>query len=271
MKEEKEEQILKCLQLILIPGLGPVTHNQLLNACGSLDECFLMGEDEIMSAYAGRQEKTGLSRSRIKKFVDLRYNDEYADRAKLILEECIRKDISVITRLDEKYPVRFNGISDMPIVLFAGGHLKINQFDLSVCIVGARRCSQEGKATAIRMAQEAVGRCGAVVSGMAKGIDSYAQTAALKSGGYTIAVLGNGPDICYPKEHQALYEQIRIQGCVLSEYPPGTMPQRYMFPVRNRLMAALSDEICVIEASSRSGTMSTVDSGKEYERKLIFI
>ena len=104
---------------------------------------------------------------------------------------------------------------------------------------------------------------------MAKGIDSYAHTAALKSFGYTIAVLGNGADICYPKEHERLYEMIAEKGCILSEYPPETGPREYLFPKRNRLIAALSDKLYVLEAGRNSGTNTTVEKAEEYGRKVL--
>jgi DNA processing protein len=103
---------------------------------------------------------------------------------------------------------------------------------------------------------------------MAKGIDSYAHTAVLKAQGYTVAVLGNGADICYPREHEKLYAEISERGCIVSEYPPGTVPRKYYFPQRNRLIAALSDELYVIEAGRNSGTRSTVDSCRKYGRYL---
>ena len=106
---------------------------------------------------------------------------------------------------------------------------------------------------------------------MAKGIDSYAHTAAIKSGGYTIAVLGNGPDICYPKEHERLYEEISVSGCILSEYPPGTETREYRFPKRNRLITALSDRLYVVDAGRNSGTQSTVEKGWEYGREVYIV
>lgn len=106
-----------------------------------------------------------------------------------------------------------------------------------------------------------------MISGMAKGIDSYAHTAAVKAGGYTIAILGNGPDICYPEEHIKLYESICNTGCVLSESPPGIEPRRYMFPCRNRLIAAMSDELFIIDAGRNSGTKSTIAAAERYGKK----
>lgn len=86
-----------------------------------------------------------------------------------------------------------------------------------------------------------------------------------------MAVLGNGVDICYPKEHEKLYEKIVEDGCVLSEFPPGTTPAKYTFPMRNRLIAALSDRVFIIDAGRNSGTSSTVQSCLKYDREIIRI
>lgn len=106
---------------------------------------------------------------------------------------------------------------------------------------------------------------------MAKGIDSYAQTACIKNNGYTVAVLGNGPDICYPEEHRSLYESIIRFGCIISEYPPGTRPYQYMFPARNRIIAALSDDLFVIDKGCRSGTESTIKAAHQYNHPVKMI
>ena len=175
----------------------------------------------------------------------------------------------MITYEDSEYPERFRNIKDIPVILYIKGKLKINDFNNSIGIVGARRCTAAGKKTAINTAGMAVDADIAVISGMAKGIDSYAHTAAIKSNGYTISVLGNGVDICYPKEHEKLYEEIAEHGCVLSEYPPGTVPREYTFPKRNRLIAGLSDKLYVIDAGRNSGALSTVDYSKEFGREVI--
>ena len=150
-----------------------------------------------------------------------------------------------------------------------GEDIKINEFQHSIGIVGARRCTADGKKAAIDIATESTRINAAIISGMAKGIDSYAHTAALKAQGYTIAVLGNGADICYPKEHERLYEEIAKHGCIVSEYPPQTQPREYNFPKRNRLIAALSDKLYVIDAGRNSGTNSTVEYSRNYGREVI--
>lgn len=244
--------------MTLIPGLGSVTQNKLLDIFGGIKEC--MGQKAEMAATVGLREARDLRmyNRAINAFFKWKDAPALAKRAKEIAEDCQRLGIRVITREDPDYPLRFKGIPELPILLYAKGTLKINDYPRSLGIVGARRCSREGKEKAIAVAEKESASGCAIISGMAKGIDSYAHTACIKKGGYTIAVLGNGPDICYPKEHRSLYDAIAVAGCILSEYPPGTTPRPYNFPLRNRMIAALSDELYVADAGAKSGTTSTV-------------
>lgn len=107
-----------------------------------------------------------------------------------------------------------------------------------------------------------------VVSGMAKGIDSYAHTACLNAGGYTVAILGNGLDICYPSEHNKLMKCIEEKGLLISEYQPGIQPDKYRFPRRNRLIGSWSDKLFVIEAGRGSGALITAEYSRKYGREV---
>lgn len=107
-----------------------------------------------------------------------------------------------------------------------------------------------------------------LVSGMAKGIDSYAHTVCLNTGGYTVAILGNGLDICYPSEHNKLMKCIEEKGLLISEYPPGTHPDRYRFPRRNRLISSWSDKLFVIQAEKGSGALITAEYSRKYGREV---
>lgn len=131
-------------------------------------------------------------------------------------------------------------LEDAPVILYYQGYFA--DLSYSVGIVGARRCNQEVKKQCVQITQSYVRQGIPVVSGMAKGIDACAATVCINEGGYTIAVLGNGLDICYPSEHQLLMDKIRERGLLISEYPPGTRPTRYNFPKRNRLISAWSDK-----------------------------
>ena len=264
---DKKEKIIKYLMLSQIKGFGPIMLNILLDICGGATECFLFGYDELKEA--DKNHKIGSKR--LQSFIKQRDDEDIRSRAEEILEASNQKGITIITKENSAFPERLSGINDSPILLYAKGELRLNDFKDSIGVVGARRCSAEGKAETIRIVYEEENKNSAVISGMAKGIDSYAHTAAIKSNRYTIAVLGNGVDICYPKEHERLYEEIAAHGCILSEYPPGTKPAKYSFPKRNRIIAALSDTIYVVDAGRNSGTESTVEFGDKYGRKIVKI
>lgn len=265
MMDEFEKKI-KYLMLSNIRGIGPVGQHKLLKILGD-DWVYFDDRIDIKSLLEAR----GCTRRCMELFINNRNDPVLRAEAEQIVIACDRKGIDIVTASDPVYPVRFLRIPQMPKVLYTKGSLGLNHFETSVGVIGARRCSREGKNEAIRVAKEAVKAGKAVISGMAKGIDSYAHTAAINSGGYTIAVLGNGPDICYPEEHQKLYERICETGCVISEVPPGIKPRQFMFPRRNRMIAVLSDELYVIDAGRNSGTGSTVEAATKHSRKVWYI
>ena len=162
---------------------------------------------------------------------------------------------------EEAFPKRLKEISDPPLVLYRIGKLPEPEKDDSHC-----RCARlfllwkrNGGIFRQGTCEGGIG----IVSGMARGADGIAQRAALSAGGYSVAVLGCGVDICYPEENRPLYERLWENGCILSEYPPGTLPHSRLFPPRNRIISALSDLVLVIEAREKSGTLITVDMALE--------
>ena len=261
----KEDITIKYVMLSNMKGIGGVTQNVLLDWSGGIRPLFDIDEDALMSSSL----RTKIGKEKISRFLSQRYDAALEGAAKGIVKAASFSGTGILVREDMDYPKRLRDIKDMPIVLYTKGELSINSVRESAAIVGARRCSVEGKYEAVRISAETVSEGGAVISGMAKGIDSYAHTAALKANGYTIAVFGNGADICYPKEHEKLYEAIIKKGCIVTEYPPGTSPRPYNFPRRNRLIAGLSDRLYVIDVRQRSGTVSTVEYAKKYGREVI--
>ena len=175
--------------------------------------------------------------------------------AERMVEACHKKGIAVLTR-DHFILKKMQVLQESaPVLLYACG--KNFELDNTVGIVGARRCTQDTKRLTFEVTHDFVIRNHVIISGMAKGVDAYAHTTCIKAGGYTIAVLGNGLDICYPNEHKALMDSIRHTGLLLSEYPPGCSPAPYRFPQRNRLISALSDRLVVLSAGERSGALIT--------------
>lgn len=146
---------------------------------------------------------------------------------------------------DSNYPIQVQN-HDMPILLYYKGTLKKQN---SIGIVGSRRCTEYGKRVTIEISEKAVENNFAIISGMAKGVDSYGHTACIKNNGYTIAVLGSGIDICYPRENLSLYNAIGERGCLLSEYALGTKINQKYFIKRNRIIAAMSNKLIVTQAS----------------------
>lgn len=217
------------------------------------------------AAYERLLQVKGIGPKRAK----LIYNTKDLSQAKKIIENCHKHKIKIMTINDEIYPQKAKMLNDMPIILYYKGTLTISKVNKkSTAIVGPRRCSRQARQMAIELAETLPDQEITIVSGMAKGIDSYAHTACLKNGGYTIAVLGNGLDICYPSEHKKLMEQIERNGLLISEYEPGIRPQKVNFPRRNRIIAAFSDEIIVIEAKKGSGALITAQCGEKYHRRV---
>ena len=154
----------------------------------------------------------------------------------------------------------------MPVLLFYKGGLF--EPERTAGIVGPRRCTQETKEKVINVTTRCLKEGQAIISGMALGVDGYAHTAAVKNGGRTIAVVGTGLDICFPKEHETLFEAIENNGCIFSEYESGQPALSCHFPRRNALIAALSDELHVIDAGRNSGAMITAEYAKKYGKKV---
>lgn len=173
-----------------------------------------------------------------------------------------QQGIEFISNRHEWYPERLKKISDRPYGLFYRGTLP-EERQTGVAVVGARMCTPAGRQMAERIAAGIAGAGGTVISGAAYGIDGAAQWAALENGGKSCAVLGCGVNISYPASHTHLLEKLSQNGCVLSEFPPDTRPQRYHFPMRNRIISGLADAVVVVEAKQKSGSLITAEFAAE--------
>jgi DNA processing protein len=171
------------------------------------------------------------------------------------------RETVAISREHDLYPSRLLELTQPPAVLYARGTFAIAA-PPAVAIVGTRNASLYGVrvATALATACARAGVC--VVSGLAKGIDGAAHQAALRAKGRTVAVLGTGPDLYYPRSHVQLQEQIAREGLLLSEHPPGSTGHGGSFPMRNRLIAALANVTVVVEAGERSGALITASQAE---------
>lgn len=177
-------------------------------------------------------------------------------------DNMIKAKIAYVTCFESVFPDKLRNIYDPPVGLFYYGKMPSDN-SMNVAVIGARLCSEYGKYVADGYARILGGNGCGVISGMALGIDAVGQKGALDAGGYSMGVLGNGVDICYPAENKVLYERLKEEGGVMSEYPPGTMPKKTYFPMRNRLISGLSDVLLVVEARKKSGTLITADRALE--------
>ena len=177
--------------------------------------------------------------------------------------------IHVLAWNDPRMPAALLAISDLPPALWYRGSLECLDLPM-VAIVGSRAASAVALETARRLATDLAARGVTVVSGLARGVDSAAHRGALDTG-RTVAVLGSGVDRIYPSEHTDLADQIAVLGLVLSEYPPGTQPLPFHFPMRNRLISGLSRAVVVIEASDKSGSLITASCAAEQGRDVMAV
>lgn len=224
------------VSLALTPGVGPVRHGALLQKFGTPEAALA----SMPRANPSSGEK--------------------------IVREVADLGGAVLVPEDERFPPALREIPDAPLLLFALGRLELLQGP-AVAIVGSRSHTRYG-AEVCRHFAGGLARAGlVVVSGMARGLDAIAHTAALDAKGPTVGVLGNGFGVIYPAVNRALYQRVAREGCLLTEMPPGEKPHPGSFPRRNRLISGLARVTLVVEARARSGALLTagwaVDQGRD--------
>ncbi len=182
-----------------------------------------------------------------------------------------KQQIDIISIVDKEYPKILKEIYDPPISLYIKGNKDILN-NKSIAIIGCREATEYGKNVAKYFAYNLANKNLNIVSGLAKGVDSYAHIGTLSANGKTIAVVGNGLDNVYPKENLDLWNKIlKKGGTIISEYPLGTKPQKMNFPARNRIISGMSKGIVVIEAKKKSGTLITVDFALDQGRDVYVV
>jgi DNA processing protein len=182
----------------------------------------------------------------------------------------IPDDVRVITYFDNKYPLQLREVFNPPPVIYVKGDLSFD-FNTSIAVVGSRSHSDYGRQATEHFTWQLASWGFTIISGGARGIDSIAHTIALKAGAKTIAVLGSGIDVVFPAENKKLFESIPETGALVTEFPIGTIPDKFNFPSRNRIIAALSRGTLVIEAPEKSGALITANLAIENNRDVFAI
>lgn len=266
--------------LSLIPNLGNCKIKEILKIYKTPEVIYNLREKELLKI-KGIGEKT------IKNILD----QDIKNSVDKHIEYMEKNNIDIISIRDNEYPQILKEIYDPPISLYVKGNKAILN-NYAIAIIGCRDATEYGKSAAKYFAYNLAKKGINIVSGLAKGVDSYAHIGAtcaqieennsqnssyphvdkINSCGKTIAVLGNGLDIIYPKENQILAEKILEEdGIILSEYPLGTKPNKMNFPARNRIVSGLSKGVLVVEAKERSGTLITVDFALEQGRDVFVV
>ena len=241
-------------------GIGPIRFQRLLEVCG--DACAAWQARDIDLAAAGLDGRT------IGAIKSLRQ----CTSPEAVLQKLRQLGISPVTLLDPDYPENLRYVADPPPVLFIRGALQPRDA-YAVALVGTRRATSYGRAVAERLAAELAVAGVTIVSGLAKGIDTFAHHAAMAAGGRTLAVLGNGLDQVYPPSNAGLASRIveSHAGALVSEFGPGIPPDAVNFPRRNRIISGLSLLTLIIAAGERSGALITADFALEQGRDVLTI
>lgn len=250
-----EQKSFDLLSLSLIPGLGSSRTARLLQHVAEPGELFRMTRADLRAF--------GLS-TEIQYYILGGWARKDAESA---LSTATSKGIGILTRFDGAYPDLLGQIFDPPLVLYFLGDRSILTKP-AIAVVGSRRCSVYGSEVAYTLGMDLAEHDLVVVSGMALGIDGKAHQGALFRGGKTVAVLGTGVDVVYPRSHGKLYREIRDSGCIVSECPLGSFPAPQNFPIRNRIIAGLSLGTVIPEASEFSGSLITARLTLEQDREL---
>ena len=240
-------------------GVSNQARLALLRHFGSPEDVFYADAGEILLT-------EGITREQAKAL-----EDHKLDKADKILADCQRLGLRILTIQDTEYPGRLQNIYDPPCLLYVKGRLPAIDDEAAVAVVGTRDCTPYGIASAEKLGYGLAKGGAVVVSGLAKGIDAAATRGALRAGGITVGVVGNGLDVRYPYESRYLYEDVAAAGVLISEYPPGTEPAGSHFPVRNRIISGLSAATLVVEAPERSGALITAETATEQGRDVFAV
>lgn len=251
-----DETLVDWLALSLVPGLGVSSFWRLLD--------YFATPERVLGA--AKREVQRVPGVRERQLAGLFAGEDYRKQAREELRRLTALGGFAITFGDADYPTLLRRLSDPPPVLFAVGRRELLR-DEAVAVVGSRAATGYGRKIAFALGEQLVRAGYTVVSGLALGIDAEAHSGALHVGGRTIAVLGCGLDVVYPRLNLPLFKTIRENGVLVSEYPMGTQPEGFRFPARNRIIAGMSSGVVVVEAARRSGSLITaqiaLDCGRE--------
>lgn len=246
--------------LSLIRGLGSKRKQKLLKIYKSPEKIFYLKKSELLNI-------KGIGEEIANNILDIKLRNNIDKHIKYMNEN----KIDIINIEDKNYPQILKEIYDPPVSLYIKGNKNILNYN-SIAIIGCRQVSEYGKSASKYFSYNLAKKGFNIVSGLAKGVDSYSHIGSICACGKTIAVVGNGLDVIYPQENKVIAQKIlETGGTIISEYPLGTRPSKTNFPARNRIISGLSKAVIVVEAKEKSGTLITVDFALEQGRDVYVV
>ena len=244
----------------LINGFGSKKNQKLLDKYKIPEKIYQLNKEELLTI-------KGLGEENIRNIL----NENIRESVETHIQYMKKNNIKIITIEDKEYPKKLKEIYDPPITLYARGSIDILNNN-SIAIIGCRQASNYGISATKYFSYNLAKKNVNIISGLAKGIDSFAHIGAICAKGKTIAVIGNGLDSIYPKENLEIAKKIiETGGTIISEYPLGTKPEKMNFPARNRIISGMSNSVIVVEAKEKSGTLITVDYALEQGRDIYVV
>jgi DNA processing protein len=242
-----------------INGIGPAGFLTLIEKFGSAVAVFEASVNDFISS-----ETANLNMAQ--KIAASKNWDEIQKK----FDTSIPEGASFVAITEAEYPSKLRNIANPPIYFYYKGKLDIFE-NPTLAVVGSRQPTDYGRRITTRLVSELAAAGVVIISGLAYGVDGMAHQTTLEAGGITAAVFGCGLDIVYPAGHRSLAQRIIEKGCLISEFPKGTKPEKFNFPVRNRIVAGLSDGVLVIEAGSKSGALVTANLALDQGRDVLAV
>jgi len=253
--------LLHQIALSFVPGVGDIIAKKLIGVCGSPEAVFTEKKKVLLKADRVGEAIVG-------SIIDNK--DHALEMAARELEFVNKYRIRTFFYTDDDYPLRLKECIDSPLLLYFKGNADLNHQRI-IAVVGTRRATNYGKEICEKLVEGLKDPGVLVVSGLAYGIDTCAHKAALENGMETVAVLAHGMDRIYPPMNKSLAERMLHQGCLVTDFPSGTNPDRENFPSRNRIIAGLADATIVVEAGMKGGALITAEIANSYNRDVFSV
>jgi DNA processing protein len=249
-----DQNRLSLLALHFIPGIGDYLIRQLISYSGSAERVFKLPKGKLQKI-PGVGLVTAEAITQGKPFAAAEKEIRVAEK----------ENVRLLFFTDEQYPSRLRQVNDAPTLLYAKGHMDLEN-PKTVAIVGTRQATSYGKECVEKLVSDLVSHQALIVSGLAYGIDIHAHKISIKQGLPTVGVMGSGIDVIYPAVHREIASAMMEHGGLLTEHPFGTQPDAHNFPARNRIVAALSDAVIIVEAAEKGGALITADIANSYNK-----